>query len=195
MSRWGQTHTDNSAPETKIGMRADWLATRGPGAKVLDAYAGQGVLWRAAQAAAGVTCEVVSIDRKADAPVTIHADNLTVLEWIDLSGFDAIDLDAYGQPVDQLAIVARRAPHADVFVTAGFMPLGRPRSTILAAAGITAAMLDSWAAAHQPIIPVSMIPAMWDAYLARLGYRHSRRTSVFTGFLMVYDHLRPVRGL
>lgn len=108
------------------------------------------------------------------------------LPTLDLSMFDAIDLDAYGWPCDQLAVVARRAPEATaVFVTRGQMAAFKAiPASILAAAGIPPEWID-WACGAV----TQNGEALWDSFVASLGYRWTRRYVATGGATMFYEQL------
>jgi len=88
-----------------------------PPVRVLDAYAGDGEIWR------WVTrwrpdVEVTSIEKDPSrGKGAIRADNRRVLKAMDLTQFSVLDLDAWGQPTDQLAIAHDRGFDGVVFWT------------------------------------------------------------------------------
>ena len=100
---------------------------------MLDAYHGDGVVWDEVRARVDVPIVTVGVDLKpGKAGAVVRVDNRAALSGWDLDGFDAIDLDAYGWPTEQVAIVAKRGFGGPVFVTqihqsVGFVPADRDR--------------------------------------------------------------------
>lgn len=76
-------------------------------ARVFDAFAGEGVMYRQVwhEAAHYVGCDIVWYRDERPAFV---GDNRRVLRAIDLSAFNVFDLDAYGAPWEQVMIIAAR---------------------------------------------------------------------------------------
>lgn len=80
-------------------------------ARVFDAFAGDGAMWRAVWREAGsyIGCDTTWYRDKRRVFV---ADNRRVLRAIDLAPFNIFDLDAYGSPWEQALIIAARRPVA-----------------------------------------------------------------------------------
>ena len=120
---------------------------------------------------------------------TLYGDNMSFLPHVSLDVFDAIDLDSYGWPTSQLAVVAERVPEKHVFLTCGMWAAGDPSTAILESAGIP----QKWG----PLVPgiwSKFHVELWDAFLADLGYRSTVRVvapQVKAG-VMIYEHLFPV---
>lgn len=101
---------DNHAERAhaKVALRRRVLAAiGGPQARVFDAFAGSGAMYRAAwkDAAAYTGCDLRQFGGGRLAYV---ADNLRVLRAVDLSAFNVFDLDAYGSPWKQATVIAAR---------------------------------------------------------------------------------------
>lgn len=106
--------TDNSLLAYKVWLRVDHLPA-GP-VSVLDCYGGYGVVWG----------EVKRLTRRGDInrvgidtnrrPGMVKGDNRKWLPSVDLSAFNAIDLDAYGVPFAQVKILFRRGYVGTVFL-------------------------------------------------------------------------------
>src|SRR5688572_25502525 len=92
--------TNNSYLADKVALRVAHMPKAGE-VRVLDCYAGQGVIWRAVERLTGREIKVLGIDvNKPDelSGFRMPGDNRAYLEIIDLSRFDVVDLDAYGIP-------------------------------------------------------------------------------------------------
>lgn len=92
---------------SKVDLRKRVLEAVGAPARVFDAFAGEGEMFRAVWRDA---TSYVGCDRRAfwDDRSAFVADNRRVLRAIDLQRFNIFDLDAYGSPWDQAIIVAAR---------------------------------------------------------------------------------------
>jgi len=86
--------TDNADVRKKVSLRSQAVAGLGS-LRVLDLFAGNNVLW------SHFDCEryygVEAIKGKGR---NLHADNVRVIDSLDLSGFNVIDLDSYGVPAN-----------------------------------------------------------------------------------------------
>lgn len=90
------THTDNSYVQSKINLRR--LATKNlKEIKVLDLFAGENKLWSSFKLAKYYGVEKVKGKGK-----NLNADNIRVIESLDLSRFNVIDVDSYGIPANQI---------------------------------------------------------------------------------------------
>lgn len=83
----------------------DWIGAEN--AHVLDCFAGDGTMYRGVWHAAAAYC---GIDMKyfPDERLAYVGDNIRILRAIDLNPWNVFDLDAYGSPWDQGAIIAAR---------------------------------------------------------------------------------------
>lgn len=99
--------TDNSCFASKVRLRLDSLDfVSTPEPRVLECFGGEGLLWKEVSRISGKTIKSLRIDEKKDLPgYYLQGNNLKILPTLDLSTFDIIDLDAYGVPWDQLAIL------------------------------------------------------------------------------------------
>ena len=103
-------NTTPAASAAKITIRSNVLAAIGAEtARVFDAFAGDGHMYRAvwSRAAMCVGCDKIHYP---DERLAYAADNLRVLRAIDLAPFNIFDLDAHGSPWEQLYIIAHPAP-------------------------------------------------------------------------------------
>ena len=82
---------------------------------VLDAFSGSGRLWTDIQRR-HPEVKTVALD-KVTRNATLRLDNRRFLKHADLSCFDAIDLDSYTTPCEQLELVLARDYAGVVFVT------------------------------------------------------------------------------
>jgi hypothetical protein len=153
--------------------------------KVLDAYHGSGRVWhRVAALVPDVRIDVVGIDTRNIAPGVIQGDNRKILPTLDLTAFDLIDLDAYGVPAEQLAIVADRAPGVPVVATVIARHGAPPTTPMLDLLGIP----RDWPRRSMVTLSFS-IYTLWDHYCAALGYRTTYRTFVVGGMRKMYQVL------
>jgi len=76
-------------------------------ARVFDAYAGDGQLYRAVWHRASV-CIGCDLEFYPDDRIAFKADNRRVMRAIDLQQFNIFDMDSYGSPWEQLYILAYR---------------------------------------------------------------------------------------
>lgn len=191
----GSVTTDNRALDAKVRLRLDWLDSLDQDeVRILDAFAGEGLVWAEIERRRpDVTIYRTGIEKKrgkGDPTSTLYGDNMNYLPHVTLEIFDAIDLDHWGWPAEQLAVVADRVPQMHVFVTCGMFTMADPPTAVLEAADVP----DGWGA----LVPSAWSKfhvELWDAFLADLGYRSTIRmvSPPDKGQItMVYDHLFPV---
>jgi len=98
------TKTDHSYFDYKLRVRLQNLPAK-KCFSVLDCFCGAGSLWQSVQARRpDLKINVLSIDKKMDRRrLHLIGDNIKFLASLDLTKFDAIDLDAYGVPYAQLS--------------------------------------------------------------------------------------------
>ncbi len=117
------TKTDNSYLAMKVKLRMDNLPAK-KAIRVLDCFAGEGLIWREIQRQAGSkSFTVLSIDwgKRKDSRLALSGDNRKFLASIDLKEFDIIDLDAYGVPYAQLKMILARDIHPGTIVFGTFL--------------------------------------------------------------------------
>lgn len=97
------------AERAKVTIRRNVMTALGEPARVFDAFAGEGGMYRQVwrEAAHYVGCDMRFV---RDERLAFVADNRRVLRAIDLTAFNVFDFDAYGSPWEQLYIVAARRP-------------------------------------------------------------------------------------
>ncbi len=97
------TQIHNSSPDTKILLRKQILEqTENP--VVFDAFSGPGKMRDAVYSAVDWT----GVDKDADSPDAIHADNRDILKAVSLDKYNFFDLDAFGCPWEQVWIISQR---------------------------------------------------------------------------------------
>lgn len=111
----GGTKTNNhpAARAAKVEVRRHVLAAIGPEASVVfDAFAGDGAMWRLVwrEAAGYVGCDLLWYRDERTAFVSDNVRVLRSLPEAELRRFTVFDLDAYGSPWEQAAIIAERRP-------------------------------------------------------------------------------------
>lgn len=91
--------TDHVALASKIALRLDTLDRVLPGEplRVLDCCAGEGVVWDRLRELRPVA-SYVGIDLKPRRPGTLRGDSVRSLQVLDLSAYNVIDIDTYGEP-------------------------------------------------------------------------------------------------
>ena len=160
---------DNSHSGAKIALRlalVDGLKQKN--LRVLDAYSGTGFLWKQVRAARpDVEFAMTNIEKKKNGRLdAIHGDNVRIMPSLPLGEFDIIDLDAYGIPTEQLALVAAAAPHVPVLVTCISASVGTVPYAMLEAAGIP----SQWERDVVQVFKNIGATDLWDSYCASLGY-------------------------
>ena len=135
--------TDNSHKIEKILLRIEALSLLSKKeVRVLDCYAGRGVMWTEVAKRTDKNLKVLQIEKeKGKNRNAICGDNLKVLQAIDLSKYDIIDLDSYGIPDKQLQILFDKNYHGVVIVTAIQSMLGLMPKKILLSNGFTEKMI------------------------------------------------------
>jgi len=111
--RYGKRDNSKAAESAKARIREMVLAAIGAeNARVFDAFAGEGAMYRAVWKDAA---EYIGCDKQwfpHDARKTYVGDNRRVLRAIDLAHFTIFDCDHWGSPWEQLYIIAARRPLA-----------------------------------------------------------------------------------
>jgi mRNA-degrading endonuclease HigB of HigAB toxin-antitoxin module len=109
--------TNNSYLKKKIVLRLLNLPDKNE-IKVLDCFAGNGIIWHNIKLNINKKIIRHAIDEKEYESFAMIGDNLKILAALDLSIYDVIDLDAYGVPCEQIEIVMNKArPGAIIFYT------------------------------------------------------------------------------
>lgn len=169
-----QVFTENSHLRTKVRLRLELIDEIGKDKiHVLDAFAGQGLVWKEIQRQRpDLQVTTVGIEkRKYVNPNVIMGDNRKAMKGMDLTVFDIIDLDAFGCPWEQLAIAAERAPNVPVVLTHISVTLGPVPKGLLKAAGLPSAWYESMG------IPQALFGRMrwhwWEVFCSSLGYTRS----------------------
>lgn len=135
------TKTDNHFLRDKIALRASHLPDGD--VRVLDCYGGKGVVWRGVERLTGRAIKRLPIDIRRDIDTfRLAGDNESWLLSIDLSKFNVIDLDAYGQPIEQLQTIFERGYIGVVFVTFIQTALGKVHNRMLEDVGFTHEMVQ-----------------------------------------------------
>lgn len=140
----GLTGTDNSHLAMKVALRARHLPAGA--VSVLDCFAGDGVIWQklSAMYPGRVMVDSIEMARGKGAPSFV-GDNRKLLPALDLSVYNAIDLDAYGSPWNQVVAIMgnpTRRPGAVVFYTLIRSVMGRVDTSLLVSHDFTRAMVN-----------------------------------------------------
>jgi hypothetical protein len=108
--------TDNLFLDSKLKLRYDWIKKSSGDLTVLDCYHGDGILWNEISSRSDRKITVIGIDIKSDKKALI-GDNIKFLKTLNLSEFDVIDLDAYGNPFHQIEVIKKRNYSGIIFFT------------------------------------------------------------------------------
>ena len=89
-------NTDNSNVFKKVSLRKQATAHLKE-LRVLDLFAGENILW------SHLKCDrYYGVEKIKGKGKNLNADNIRIIESLDLSGFNVIDVDSYGIPFNQL---------------------------------------------------------------------------------------------
>lgn len=167
-----QTLTDNDHLASKVALRVEAVTRLGEPreVRVLDAFHGHGRLWQLTEAGLpdGWTVKMFGSDKMNRGTGVLQIDNVRLLNALDLSAFDLIDLDAYGWPEKQLAIVAAKAPDVMVVSTRISRAMGMVPNRILRDLGVVLPK------GTPGTLITHLADELWEAWLHHLGYRWSR---------------------
>jgi hypothetical protein len=136
-----KTNNDLNTIEKKIQLRLNSLPTKDL-IYILDAFAGEGLLWKEVQKRTNKQIKILSIDEKEYRKISLKGDNRKFLKSIDLNYFDIIDLDAYGSPSNQLMILKEKNYKGIVHCTFIQTMMGRISNDVLFSLGITKTMIN-----------------------------------------------------
>lgn len=135
-----KTNNDKRHLEAKILLRLNNLPDKQT-VYVLEAFAGDGVLWREVKKRTTKEIKILPIDKEEYKKVSLKGDNLKFLKGLDLSIYDVIDLDAYGSPSRQLDILKEKNYKGIVHCTFIQSVMGRLSNNILKAYGYSETMI------------------------------------------------------
>lgn len=134
--------------------------------RVLDAYSGAGDIYRMIKR--HIPVETIALDKSPRSAEALKIDNRKYLVSCDLSQFDCIDLDAYGWPNEQIAILADRQYKNTIIFTlnsVGFAGIPMP---ILSAKNIP----SEWHQVASSLFSAQSGIDVWSDYLYSLGFDH-----------------------
>lgn len=164
----GTKKTDNHYLADKVALRckySPWLDDRP--LRVLDVCGGHGVVWRCVMAETGRKIARHAIDKRTDlSEMHWHGDNLAVIQSVDVSDYDVVDIDAYGTPAEHLMLLSQRQFQGVVFVTMIQEIAGRMPSAVMSAIGLPMAA--------QTLAPSLIARRGWEYYcefLSTIGVR------------------------
>jgi len=102
--------TDNSHLPEKAYLRIESIKKiKKPIVNVLEAFAGDGLIWREVQKKTDKKINILKIEKKdGKKGVYLKGDNMKFISMFDFTNFDIIDLDAYGSPYNQLQVVFKK---------------------------------------------------------------------------------------
>lgn len=114
-SRVGNDKVNNSFLYHKVVLRKRFLPQGD--LLVLDAFAGDGLIWNRIRKTIDREIEVISLDREDKGTKSIKGNNLKYMKSIDLNQFDVIDLDDYSSPILQLEECFNQNFKGVIFIT------------------------------------------------------------------------------
>jgi hypothetical protein len=102
--------TDNSYTAEKVRLRIDSLKLiNKQEINILEAFAGDGVIWNEVQKYTDQKLNILKIDMKDNKKgVYLKGSNEKFLPLFNFENYDIIDLDAYGVPFNQLEVVFKK---------------------------------------------------------------------------------------
>lgn len=105
-----KTDNDNIAQKLAIRLFAMNQLAKNPdeSIKILDCFAGDGLLWHYIRKESGRPVEHIGIDSLSKIGARYLGDNRHYLRHLPIYQYDLIDLDAYGVPYEQLRILSDR---------------------------------------------------------------------------------------
>jgi hypothetical protein len=113
--------------------------------RVLDAFGGEGEIWKNVKKhfeSFPIKILVLGIDTLNYKRTQLTGNNTQFLKGINIHYFDIIDLDAWGQPTDQLEILKERAYNGIVHCTFSITGRGRMTYKVYEACGYSPEMID-----------------------------------------------------
>ena len=113
--------TDNSFLMAKVNLRLAHLPEKDT-ISVLDAFGGEGEIWREVEARTDKQIRILRIDQRNDVKgIYLQGDNRKFILNMALGEFDVIDLDAYGVCFDLLEYILKydrfNGTHHKIFLT------------------------------------------------------------------------------
>lgn len=136
-----KTNNDPHNYEAKIKLRIQSLPLEKDVIYVLDAFAGEGKLWKEVIKRSGRNIKILSIDKNSYKQKSLKGDNLKFLLSLPLEKYDIIDLDAWGSPSDQLKILKQKKYKGIVHCTFIQTMFGGINKDVLISYGYSEAMI------------------------------------------------------
>jgi hypothetical protein len=111
--------TDNSFTKEKVLLRLETVnMLKKNEINILEAYAGDGVIWDLVQQKTSKKLNILKIEKKdGKKGVYLKGDNQKFLPLFKFSNYDIIDLDAYGVPYSQLKLILEKEFKGFIHVT------------------------------------------------------------------------------
>lgn len=133
---WKKTDTANMSNKVEI---RKWLLSRLGIDEVylLDTCAGKGDVWSACEEAGVVLRQWTRVDLKPRKDGTLKLDATTALSKLDLSTYNTIDIDTYGEPWEPyFTLLPKITKPTAVFLTRGALALNIPSIFAMGRVGI-----------------------------------------------------------
>jgi superoxide dismutase len=135
--------TDNSHLQDKVNIRLDSLKNLNKDEIIiLEAYAGDGIIWNEVQKQTDKKLNILRIDKKdGKKGIYLKGDNMKFISMFDFDRFDIIDLDAYGMPIHQLEVIFKKEFKGIVHCTLIQAGFGGLNKSMLKNLGYTESMI------------------------------------------------------
>lgn len=136
--------TDNSYIAEKVQLRLETVEKiEKDSINILEAYAGDGVIWREVQKHTNKKLNILKIEVKDNKKgVYLKGNNEKFFPLFNFENYDIIDLDAYGIPFNQLEVVFLKEFKGFVHVTYIQSGMGRLPNGLLIKLGYTKEMIN-----------------------------------------------------
>lgn len=169
--------TDNSYLSEKVQLRIESLPKKDV-VYVLECFAGDGLIWKEVKRITKRNIKILRIDQKEDKKgIYLKGDNLKFLQSMDLSRFDVVDLDAYGECFRQMEIIFAKKFSGIVHVTYTKHNMARINYTLLTSLGYSRKMIDK-----APTLFAKNLETVLEQYLAKKGIKK------ITGYFFNQSH-------
>lgn len=132
--------THNSYFDDKVILRLNNLPEK-KHLNVLDCYAYEGNIWNEIKNRAGKDITVTGLEITKTKKINIKTDNIKFLESVEIDRYDIIDLDAFGQPIEQLEIIKEKKWQGTIFITFIQTGMGNLNKKLLTTYGYSEEML------------------------------------------------------
>jgi len=164
---------------------------------VLELFAGQGLIWKAVKSRTGRTIKTTRIDEKKISS-TIRGDNRKIIPNLDLSMYNIIDCDAYGNPYEQIKLMFENKTLKSgtiVHFTFNRAGPGMPKRSILTNIGIGKHMVKKCPTLFSSLaypafleyLRKNGVKRVWEVHNDTVGGKTGRRIGIYGYFIVAKD--------